>query len=401
MLHYFSVSNFQSFFEESTISFEVPRSKAMKSRKWVRKSRADDVLIATATSLFGANGSGKTAILKALQFLEWFTKDSFSDLEPDELIPLNQHFASPTDAVSEFEILMEDSNGELWRYELSLTPKMVMHEALYRRSQRFRYVFIRDFDKSTSSYKVKQQGFGFPSREARHIRPNVSFLSAARQFGVDEARAVLPFDLISNLPSANSDLRDNLITRRLAEISDINQFGKNEKLREQIISEVRKWDVGIKDIRVEEIPNAGNVSARYRLLGVHETDEGIIGLIPFDEESGGTRAAFHLIRKLIYALEQGAVAVIDELDSELHPELALNLASMFDDSKLNAFGAQLIFSTHASILLDHFERFHAYFIEKVDNESIAVRGDDITGLRADDNLRAKYESGALGAVPQL
>jgi len=42
-----------------------------------------------------------------------------------------------------------------------------------------------------------------------------------------------------------------------------------------------------------------------------------------------------------------------------------------------------------------------YLCEKHDQRSEVWRLDEVTGLRADDNLYAKYMAGALGAVPEV
>jgi len=74
MIKNIKFSNFHSFFEEVEISFEVSKKPA---------SSMYDINISDATRLnkvvaiIGANGSGKTQLIKPLAFLSWFISDSF------------------------------------------------------------------------------------------------------------------------------------------------------------------------------------------------------------------------------------------------------------------------------------------------------------------------------------
>jgi hypothetical protein len=92
---------------------------------------------------------------------------------------------------------------------------------------------------------------------------------------------------------------------------------------------------------------------------------------------------------------------VDELDSSLHPLLVRRLISMFHDPVLNSGGAQLIFSTHDTSLLDHrlFRRDQIWFTEK--------DGDQVTRLfpltdfspRKLEAWERGYLAGRYGAVP--
>ena len=63
--------------------------------------------------------------------------------------------------------------------------------------------------------------------------------------------------------------------------------------------------------------------------------------------------------------------------------------------------AQLIFTCHTPEVLNRLQKHQVYLCEKHDQCSTAWRLDEVVGLRADDNLYAKYMAGALGAVPDL
>ncbi|MGP3427029.1 AAA family ATPase, partial [Escherichia coli] len=67
----------------------------------------------------------------------------------------------------------------------------------------------------------------------------------------------------------------------------------------------------------------------------------------------------------------------------------------------NPHQAQLIFTCHTPEVLNRLQKHQIYLCEKQQQISDAWRLDEVVGVRADDNLYAKYMAGALGAVPEL
>jgi hypothetical protein len=62
----------------------------------------------------------------------------------------------------------------------------------------------------------------------------------------------------------------------------------------------------------------------------------------------------------------------------------------------------LIFTSHSIEVLGQLHKGQVLLVEKDANcNSQAWRLDSMHGVRADDNLYAKYMAGAYGAVPQL
>ena len=78
------------------------------------------------------------------------------------------------------------------------------------------------------------------------------------------------------------------------------------------------------------------------------------GLFSLDlsEESAGTRKYFRMLGPILDELQDGSLVLIDELESSLHPNLARQIVRMFNEPVLNPQGAQLVFATHDTNLLD-------------------------------------------------
>ena len=112
---------------------------------------------------------------------------------------------------------------------------------------------------------------------------------------------------------------------------------------------------------------------------------------------------FALAGPLLDVLESGAVFIIDELNSSLHPKLVRHLILYFNNPKINKNGAQLIFTTHDTSILDQelFRRDQIWFVEK--DKHNATRLYPLTDFhpRKDEVLDKGYLQGRYGAVPFL
>lgn len=106
--------------------------------------------------------------------------------------------------------------------------------------------------------------------------------------------------------------------------------------------------------------------------------------------------------RLLPALAEGGLAVIDEFENDLHPHMLEPILALFASPITNPKRAQLLFTCHAMEVLNVLHKSQVMLVEKSENnESSAWRLDSVEGIRSDDNFYAKYMAGAFGAVPQL
>jgi AAA15 family ATPase/GTPase len=84
------------------------------------------------------------------------------------------------------------------------------------------------------------------------------------------------------------------------------------------------------------------------------------------DESNGTQRFFALAGPFLDALAKGTVVVVDELECSMHPLLTRKLIELFQSPEANKSGAQLIFATHDSTLMDPelFRRDQIWLVEK-------------------------------------
>lgn len=394
MLKAFTLQNFQSFREVARVSLELNRNvpedgRSCKSELGTRLSKVIAVL--------GANASGKTTLIKGLAFVDWFVKHSFH-AKPSDVIPLEPHF-SATDEPSHFELEFE-YNGRDWRYRLVASKNRVLHESLYSRHGRaFSYVFVRDWGAKEQRYRVKQQQFGMAQKEAEKVRENASLISTAAQYDVDLASQLVSTNVWSNVHALGRQLMDQDQILRAADF-----YAKNSSIRDQMVSLLSQWDLGLSDVRVEKhrvTRENGEAEDIHIPIGIHRVGETEYPLM-FLHQSSGTQGAFILLSRILPALYRGGLVLIDELEADLHPHMLIPILDLFFSSKTNPHNAQIIFTCHSLEILSLLHKAQVVLVEKnADCQSDAWRLDSVKGVRADDNLYAKYMAGAYGAIPQL
>jgi hypothetical protein len=405
MLHSFAFKNFLSFKERTEVSFALTQKAS--SHGWDAPSPAGRRL-ATALAVIGANGAGKTSLIKPVAFLSWFIKHSFLQSAPNAQIPIKPHFSTPNAPV-EFEIEADDLNGMLWRYVLKATPERVLHEAVYKRPNKkrakFSYLFERDWDEATKEYVIKQDGFDLNPAEAKKVRPNASLISTAAQYGVEVAQHLTGASVASNI------MQVGRIDANLGFLNASIFFHDNAALKKQMETLLRDLDFGLSGVEIRKLditlpsdmklPDGTKFPSQYQVFGVHTLKDGSRHELQMIEESSGTRTAFTQLWYLLSVLADGGIAVIDELESDMHPHMIEPLLDLFASPNTNPHNAQIIFTSHSIEVMGLLGKSQVFLVEKKDCESEAWRLDTMNGVRVQDNLHAKYMSGAYGAVPQI
>lgn len=394
MLHRYAFSNFQSFRERAEVSWLLDRK--VPEAVWSRTAGSGE-RVSTVMAVIGPNASGKTALLKPILFLDWFMRHSFG-ADPAASLPFQSHAAAPSEP-SEFE-LEADFEGRLWRYTLRCTPQRVLHEALYARHERMRYVFVREWNEAAQAYAIKQQDFGFAPSEARKVRPNASLIATAAQYGVPLAQRLVSNNVWSNIHQFGRVANDPDQLVRAA-----TWFAGQEAQRQQLVRLLSAWDLGLSDVQVRELETAlpdGKKDKFWLPFGIHSAANGAQFELPFMLESSGTQGALVLLHRLLPVLQSGGLAVIDEFENDLHPHMLEPILDLFANPVTNPQGGQLLFTCHAMEVLNIVHKSQVMLVEKdANNESSAWRLDSVDGIRSDDNFYAKYMAGAYGAVPQL
>ena len=200
---------------------------------------------------------------------------------------------------------------------------------------------------------------------------------------------------------------------------------KDEGFKKRVLSLIRLADLGITDIkRTEPDPDmADRLTRAIRILegGEYPSEDGAILVVDDirfehrgntisvdlepDYESTGTLIWISLIGPIIDVLHSGALLLIDEFDSNLHPDLVAVLINLFQDPITNPYCAQIIFNVRGLTMLNRHHsnlgRDQIWFTEK--NSQGATKLYSLAEFcpRKDDVTYISYLKGKYGALPNL
>jgi hypothetical protein len=232
------------------------------------------------------------------------------------------------------------------------------------------------------------------------VRPNVSLISWAAQFGIPKAQELAGFVVVTNINAGGR----NWAPANDAVDACVQLYARNTELHSPVRELLAQWDLGLSDVRLHESENVtpdGQKKKRWHAFGVHRDVRNQQYVLPFSDESSGTKAAFMLLTTVLPVLDTGGLVVFDELESDLHPHMLIAFLDLFTNPDTNPHDAQIIFTCHATEVLRYLQKSQITLVEKDGLESHAWRLDSVEGVRIEDNRVAKYLAGAYGAVPRL
>jgi len=426
----FRARNFRSLKEELELSLVA--SSLKDSPEAVTPVAGLDIGLVRAAAIYGANASGKSNVIKALAYMSKAVRISQRLWAPEGPIDCEPFLLDPQSktAPSSFEVdLLLD--GVRFNYGFMLNGREVLKEWLNAYPTGKKPIKRQMwFNRDAKSFIFGKKMLGDNRAIERLTRNNSLFLSAAAQNGHQE---LLP------LYKWFAERFEYVPRQRPYFSNETAEMCKDEGVKAWVLQTLQAADLGIIGLEVREedfFPLAPdyesdsergalekmsdalrNLEAAARELGVEPDSlekKQVLSLIhkgpehsqiPFgrESESEGTIAFFGLLGPIARANRGGGVLCVDELDASLHPLLALEIVRLFNDPKLNPRGAQIIFTTHDTNILDRasLRRDQIWFTEK-DSEG----GTHLYPLtdfkpRKNENLERGYLQGRYGAVPFL
>ena len=345
--------------------------------------------------IYGPNASGKSTILRAITSTAIFVQHSFA-LPPNNAIPLfnpyahNNWWNRPSKIIIETDGQLADTTA-IFRYELHIGHEPnkfgseVSYESLsYAPKGKFRRIFERHQQEFTFGRE-----FGISNGDSRiqSIRSNASIISTLAQLNHR-----LSSDLISSLQTLQTNIAG--LDKALGGLNNaLSFYAQRPDYLQRLNRELSRLDLGLEEMKIHP-GNTGPI-ATFKHFGL-DCD------IVLVQESAGTRRFIEVFPFLQFVLDTGGVAVIDELDTDIHPLLMPELFRWFYDAQRNPKGAHLLFTAHNPAILDELEKEQVFFSEKPSGKPTRIYGaSEIKGLRREPSLMKKYLSGELGAVPHI
>jgi len=138
-----------------------------------------------------------------------------------------------------------------------------------------------------------------------------------------------------------------------------------------------------------------------QMITKHKTSSNSAVTFEIEEESDGTQRLLDLLPTIHFAIMNGRVFIIDEINRSVHPTLTKELIKLFMDTKETK--GQLIFSTHEAQLLDLniFRQDEIWFAEKNKSEATELYPLSDFKVRPDLVLKKGYLNGRFGAISFL
>ncbi|MBW2988799.1 ATP-binding protein [Candidatus Woesearchaeota archaeon] len=403
MLIEFIVENFRSIKERVTLSLVASPDKSLDNNLIEQKALSKDKLLKSAL-IYGANASGKTNLLLALNFLQALVMKSHTHQKGSKIRfnPFKMEkgcLKKPT----KFEIVFI-KNGTKYIYGLSFDEEKIINEYLYYYPENRKALIFERSNTNKYKFTIDKKLQDFLSEKtpenvlylSRSIQLNYKRTAGAFDWFKDNLRVIGPTE------SLQPDYTASLL--------------KDPKLKKTILRALLEADVGIDDVSAtvkkisaddlpSDIPDEIKsiiISSKFKGEEVKIRTSHKNTPFEFNEESDGTRRIFSLIGPWIDALKNGRILVVDELDTKLHHLLNVFLINLFHNTTQNKSNAQLIFTTHNVNLLDQeiFRRDQVWFTEKK-----SEFGDtDLYSLvefspRKDKNIQKGYLAGRYGAIP--
>lgn len=413
MLVDFRVKNFRSLRDEQTISLVASKDTTLLDLNTMPSGIKVAPTLLRSVAIYGPNAGGKSNLIKALQYMRAVVIESASVMQPSQTFNV-QPFQFDTESIVqpiEFEVTFI-LGGVRHQYGFELNSQRITREyLLVYKAFKPQQWFARHYDEVTGK-DIYEFGTGLKGPKAvweGATRPNALFLSMAVQLNSEQLRPIFDwflnqlaiFNEITPLgqqfsvemlrrPEGKRAICDFLISADIS-ISDI------EVITRKVSGQAVHFDMaaGKTELRNEE----QEVS---ELLFHHVTDQGR-AVFSLSDESMGTRNLLFLTGPVLDILDKGMTLLVDELDSSLHPLLVRRLVELFQSPTINKKGAQLIFTTHDTSLLNPelFRRDQIWFVEKDQDQASKVYPLSDFSPRKNEALENGYLMGRYGALPFL
>ena len=414
MLVEFSVENFRSFKDKVTFSMLASDDASHEDANVV--TMPDGKRLLKSAVIYGANASGKSNLLMAMDFMSDLLFNS-RHMNPSEPINVTPYKLCPEfkDKPSKFDIVFYCDDVK-YAYGFVATRTEITEEYLHR--------FI---DNSDESENIFTRDRSLPDEYDFVNVPDPDVLKYLCQFNADNklylSTAVLfNYKDFINLYNWLCGFR-SYHERDAHRILGKSYYDNDAAFEKSCVEKAVKWvmgiDVGITNVSIkdplllfENDASTGNgrrdkyAALLDSIVSSHtvKREDGMSCDVEFnfyDEESEGTTCFFDMALSIAAKMLLDRIFIVDELDNSMHPHLSKHVVALFHVKDDN-IQSQLISTTHDTNLLDLniFRRDQIWFAEKnPDTGATDIYSLYDFGERRDVDVEKGYLSGIYGAIP--
>ena len=374
------LSNFFSIKDEVMLDLRAGNIKTQMVRALQENTFAyKEEQILKSIAIYGANASGKSNIIKAIQFFISLILQSHTYNENTVFSYVPFKFGEYPNKASSFFIRFVINEVE-YEYSFSLKNSDIFTEELYYYPNGRR---AKIFTRNEKTDKEKSDIYSFTSaiRKPMDVAENTSrktlYISRASQMDREIPKAIFRFfdeQLVLGLKKLDEPfLRLNF-----------------EENRESIIKALQTADSDIVNLKF---------NTQLTISTFHRINPGIA--FNFDtEESAGTKLLFYFMMTIFDVIKNNKTLLIDELDKSLHTKIVEYILSLFHASD----AAQIIYTTHNTNLLDlrKLRKDQIYFVNKKEDASSDLYSlFDYKDFRDTMDVEKAYLQGRFDAIPYI
>ena len=408
MIVNFSIQNYRSIKDEVTLSFEAENLKDLD--KYYLIQATPKLKLLKLGLIFGHNATGKTTILKALDFLRKLV------LEPAEKKTLSlkyKPFLFDEKTVNQNTNLSLEfiQNKTKYLYEVEFNRDAIVKEKLYFFKPNKALVFSRqtNLEKQLSSIK-------FGSKISIN-KEHKSTLEANTLWNNTVLGGYLKTNFESNELQEAINWFEHTLKPLITPKTDLlayisNKIEKEEINKANIVEFLTKADFKITDILIkkdeqetsEELIEFFQKYSKMSDQKINEDNKEVSYTLSYSDESQGTQRYYQFSGLLDFMIRNQVVFSIDELESSLHPDLLEHFILSF---LVNTQKSQIIATTHYREFLmkkDIFRNDVIWFADKKTDGStdlFSLTDFDSSIIRNTSSIYNAYKTGKLGAVPNL
>lgn len=420
MIVYFSVKNFRSIRDKITLDFRATSISEL-AEYYIQEFPELNLKLLKMAMLFGKNASGKTNVLRALDFLRSFIvlKDTNKN-KPTGIQP----FALDEDKNSEYDLKFVHENI-IYQYKITMNRSYIVSEHLYHwpHGSKAR-IFTRELKKNSEHIEYAYNWFGI--KASSRLKGNLE-LTVANQSVLTNLQS---YQYSGPMQQAYDWFRNSLVNIVTPESSLTSWNRRNflndkkiEKYKDFYISQLQIADFIVSDITVNEeevdiseIPDdelfkqlieklkeedgSPKKVKKIDVLLSHHVSDGDFTL-DLEEQSEGTIRFLGLCGFLCWIKETNRIIPIDEIERSMHEDLIKHFLASY---LTYAQKSQLIFTSHNSSILnmkDIIRRDTIWITDRLENGGTDLTRITNYPIKKEHSVGNLFRKGLIGGKPDI
>lgn len=305
MIVQFTTANYKSIYNAAELS--LLEANITEFPETLIRSNLDGVGILPALLLYGANGSGKSAVLEALDYLTRLIRD------PGNAMKELHSFSGREEEPTGFDLFIRNSEHE-YEYVLRILQGNVTEETLFTRTltdTTYDVVFDRDRDGVFL-------GEGLEEIDVSPLSDDMPMLSFVMAEAGDHAQIEEVTQLLKNIRFLDCSVLDDTLVR--------------EALSDETAGQLLRRALLCVQSRITDLTVSGEKITAIRdgmQLSLEELGKGLAQMV-------------RLYALAATALAKGENLLLDDVNQKLHPKAFRFLLELFTNPQVNIEGAQLL-----------------------------------------------------------